>query len=166
MAVLSDADRLDVAAQLGRLPRGLLAVVARCPSGHPAVVTTSPRLPDGSPFPTLYYLTCPKLCSLVGTLEAGGVMREMSERLAVDTDLAVAYRRAHEAYLADRDALAPLGTDFTAGGMPDRVKCLHALLAHSLAVGPGVNPFGDETLALLARWWPAGSPCAAPVTDA
>jgi uncharacterized protein len=165
MPVLSQADRDAVAAQLGRLPRGLLAVMARCPSGHPAVVTTSPRLPDGSPFPTLYYLTCPKLCSLVGTLEAGGVMREMSERLAADPDLAAAYRRAHQAYLAARDAIEPLGTDFTAGGMPDRVKCLHALLAHSLAVGPGVNPFGDETLALLREWWPTGD-CAAPASDA
>jgi hypothetical protein len=159
---ITDADRAAVAAQLGRAPRGLLAVVARCPSGHPAAVATSPRLPDGSPFPTLYYLTCPKLCSLVGTLEASGVMREMTERLAVDPDLAAAYRAAHVAYLAARDALEPLGTDFSAGGMPDRVKCLHALLAHALAAGPGVNPFGDEAGALLRErgWWPAGD-CAA-----
>jgi hypothetical protein len=157
---ITEADLAAVAGQLGREPRGLLAVVARCPSGHPAAVATSPRLPDGSPFPTLYYLTCPKLCSLVGTLEASGVMREMTERLAVDPDLAAAYRGAHVAYLAARDALEPLGTDFSAGGMPDRVKCLHALLAHAMAAGPGVNPFGDETLALLQRWWPTGD-CAA-----
>ncbi len=154
--VVTDTDRAAVTRQLGRAPRGLLAVVARCPSGHPAAVTTNPTLPDGTPFPTLYYLTCPKLCSLVSTLEAGGVMRGMTERLAVDPDLAAAYRRAHLAYLADRDAIAPLGTDFSAGGMPDRVKCLHALLAHALAAGPGVNPFGDETLALVRQWWPAG----------
>jgi hypothetical protein len=159
---VTDADLAAVAGQLGREPRGLLAVVARCPSGHPAAVATSPRLPDGSPFPTLYYLTCPKLCSLVGTLEAGGVMREMTERLAVDPDLAAAYRGAHVAYLAARDALEPLGTEFSAGGMPDRVKCLHALLAHAMAAGPGVNPFGDETLVLLREreWWPTGD-CAA-----
>ena len=153
---VTDADVAAVAGQLGRPPRGLRAVVARCPSGHPAVVATDPRLADGSPFPTLYYLTCPRLCSLVGTLEAGGVMREMSDRLAADPDMAAAYRRAHLAYLADRDAIEPLGTDFSAGGMPGRVKCLHALLAHSLAVGPGVNPFGDETLALVRQWWPRG----------
>ena len=153
---VTDTDLAAVTAQLGRPPRGMLAVVARCPSGHPAAVSTSPRLPDGAPFPTLYYLTCPKLCSLVGTLEAGGVMREMSDRLAADPGLAEAYERAHRAYLADRDAIEPLGTDFSAGGMPTRVKCLHALLAHSLAVGPGVNPFGDETLSLLRQWWPAG----------
>lgn len=156
-APATDADRADVAAQLGRTPRGLLAVAARCPSGHPAVVVTSPRLPDGSPFPTLYYLTCPRLCSLVGRLEADGVMRGMQDRLATDPELATAYRHAHETYLAQRDALAPLGTSVTAGGMPDRVKCLHALVAHSLAAGSGVNPFGDETIALLRQWWPSGN---------
>lgn len=150
------ADRADVAAQLGRPPRGMLAVAARCPSGHPAVVLTSPRLPDGTPFPTLYYLTCPRLCSLASRLEAEGVMREMTGRLASDPELAAAYRSAHEIYLTERDALDPLGTDVTAGGMPARVKCLHALLAHTLAAGPGVNPLGDETLALVSEWWPDG----------
>lgn len=154
---VAEADRAEIAAQLGREPRGLLAVAARCPSGHPSVVATSPRLPDGTPFPTLYYLTCPRLSSLASTLEAGGVMREMTERLAVDSDLAAAYRRAHVSYLAERDAIESLGTEVTAGGMPDRVKCLHAVLAHSLAAGPGVNPFGDETLELLGQWWPDGA---------
>ncbi len=158
-----DADRADVARQLGREPRGMLAVAARCPSGHPAVVATSPRLPDGTPFPTLYYLTCPRLCSLVSTLEAGGLMREMTARLAADADLAARYLRAHRAYLAERDAIEPLGTDITAGGMPLRVKCLHALLAHSLAAGPGVNPFGDETLAALQQWWPDGECAVRPI---
>lgn len=137
----------------------MLAVAARCPSGHPAVVTTSPRLPDGTPFPTLYYLTCPRLASLVSRLEAAGVMKEMQARLGLDPELADAYHRAHESYLAERDAIESLGTQVTAGGMPERVKCLHALLAHSLAVGPGVNPFGDETLSLVRQWWPEG-PCA------
>ena len=152
----TEADLVAVAEQLGRTPRGLLAVVARCPSGHPAAVATSPRLPDGSPFPTLYYLTCPRLCSLTSRLEASGVMREMQDRLATDPELADAYRRAHEAYLAERDAIEPLGTTVTAGGMPVRVKCLHALVAHALAVGPGTNPLGDEALASLAEWWPSG----------
>ncbi|ASO18371.1 hypothetical protein FHR81_002775 [Actinoalloteichus hoggarensis] len=156
----TDGDRAAVAAQLGRTPRGLLAVAARCPSGHPAVVLTSPRLEDGSPFPTLYYLTCPRLTSLASTLETSGLMREMTERLDTDPELAVAYQRAHASYLAQRDAIEPLGTDVSAGGMPTRVKCLHVHLAHRLAVGPGVNPFGDEVLDRLAESWPAGD-CAA-----
>ena len=77
-------------------------------------------------------------------------MKDMTERLAQDPDLAAAYRRAHESYLAERDAIEPLGTIFSGGGMPDRVKCLHVVIAHSLAKGRGVNPFGDEALAILA----------------
>ena len=116
------------------------AVAHRCPCGLPSVVQTAPRLPDGTPFPTLYYLTCSRLCSRIGGLEASGRMREMTERLAADPDLAAAYRRAHEAYLAERDAIEPLGTAVSAGGMPDRVKCLHVHAAHALAVGPGGEP--------------------------
>ncbi|MBA0125447.1 DUF501 domain-containing protein [Haloechinothrix sp. YIM 98757] len=153
---VTEDDRAVVAEQLGRPPRALRAVAARCPSGHPAVVQTNPRLENGTPFPTLYYLTCPRLGSLVGSLEASGVMREMTERLAHDTDLAERYRRAHESYLAARDAIEPLGHEVTAGGMPDRVKCLHVHLAHTLAVGSGVNPIGDETLDLLGGSWPQG----------
>ncbi|HEX3790418.1 MAG TPA: DUF501 domain-containing protein [Pseudonocardiaceae bacterium] len=157
---VSEADLAMIGAQLRRTPRGVREVSARCPSGHPAVVQTNPRLPDGTPFPTLYYLTCPKLSSLVSTLENSGLMREMTERLAGDPELAAAYLRAHRSYLAERDAIESLGTEFTGGGMPERVKCLHVHLAHTLAKGPGVNPFGDETLARVKQTWPTGD-CAA-----
>jgi hypothetical protein len=86
-------------------------------------------------------------------------MREMTDRLATDPALAAAYRAAHESYLAERDAVEPLGTQVSAGGMPGRVKCLHVHVAHTLACGPGINPFGDEVLAQIAPWWPHG-PCA------
>lgn len=158
---VSADDLAAVAAQLGRPPRAVRAVAHRCPCGLPSVVQTAPRLADGTPFPTLYYLTCSRLCSRIGGLEAAGRMREMTERLASDPELAAAYRRAHEAYLAERDAIEPLGTGVSAGGMPERVKCLHVHAAHALAAGPGVNPFGDETLAEVGRWWAAG-PCVPP----
>ena len=157
MNTITDADRATVAEQLGREPRALRAVAHRCPSGHPSVIKTNPRLADGTPFPTLYYLTCPKLTSLVSRLEASGLMREMTENLATDPDLAAAYAAAHRAYLAERDAIEPLGTEVSAGGMPDRVKCLHVHVAHALAVGPGINPIGDQTLALLSDEWPSGA---------
>jgi len=153
---VSEADRAAVAAQLGRAPRAIREVAYRCPSGHPAVIKTSPRLEDGTPFPTLYYLTCPRLTSLTSTLEASGLMKDMTARLAEDEDLAAVYLAAHRSYLAERDAIESLGTEVSAGGMPGRVKCLHVHVAHSLAVGPGVNPFGDETVALLKADWPAG----------
>ena len=146
-------DRTDldaVARQLGREPRAVLEIAYRCPNGEPGVVKTAPRLPDGTPFPTLYYVTHPVLTAAASKLESSGMMREMTERLRLDLELAAAYRRAHESYLAERDAIEPLGTALSAGGMPDRVKCLHVLIAHSLAKGRGVNPLGDEALAVLA----------------
>jgi hypothetical protein len=88
-------------------------------------------------------------------------MTEMNERLAQDPDLAAAYKKAHEAYLADRDALGIVVDEvdgISAGGMPDRVKCLHSLVAHSLSAGPGVNPLGDEALSKLPEWWKE-NPC-------
>ncbi len=148
--VVERSDLDAVARQLGREPRGVIEIAYRCPNGEPGVVKTAPRLPDGTPFPTLYYLTHPVLTAAASRLESSGLMRDMTDRLAHDTDLATAYRRAHEAYLAERDALEPLGTTFSGGGMPERVKCLHVLIAHSLAKGPGVNPLGDEAVALLA----------------
>lgn len=147
--VVDQADLEAVARQLGRQARGVLEVY-RCPNGEPAVVKTAPKLPDGTPFPTLYYLTHPALTAAASRLESSGLMREMTERLGRDPELAAAYRRAHESFLAERDAIEPLGTTFSGGGMPDRVKCLHVVIAHALAKGPGVNPFGDEALALLA----------------
>lgn len=166
-AGVSESDLATIAAQLGREPRGVLEVSYYTPDGAPAVIKTAPRLPDGTPFPTLYYLTDPRLTAEASRLESAGVMKDMTARLADDPELAAAYRRAHESYLAERDAIEPLGTDFSGGGMPDRVKCLHVLIAHSLAAGPGVNPLGDEAVALAAdngfrgvaipADWPAGS---------
>ena len=156
-------DEAVIAAQLGRPPRGLLAVAHRCPCGLPDVAQTAPRLPDGSPFPTLYYLTCPRAVAAVSKLEAAGLMRDMTARLADDA-VRHRYESAHRDYLARREAAArtagveplPPGTQ-SAGGMPDRVKCLHALVAHELAAG-GVNPFGREALDAVGEWWRAG-PC-------
>jgi hypothetical protein len=163
----SAADAAVIAVQLGRPPRGLLGVAHRCPCGLPDVAETAPRLPDGSPFPTLYYLTCPRAISAVSGLEAAGTMRDMTERLSVDIGLRAAYEAAHLDYLARRSVaelaagVVPLpdGTQ-SVGGMPSRVKCLHALVAHELAV-PGVNPFGREAADLAGAWWDGG-PCVGP----
>lgn len=151
---------MAVSRQLGRPPRDTVGVAHRCPCGNPDVIATAPRLSDGTPFPTLYYLTCPRAAAAIGTLEASGLMREMTARLSSDRGLAGEHRRAHEAYLADRNQLARVGEidQVSAGGMPDRVKCLHVLVAHALAAGPGVNRLGDEGLGSLPQWWTEG-PC-------
>ena len=158
------ADLAVVERQLGRRPRAVRRVAHRCPCGLPDVVETAPRLPGGSPFPTLYYLTCPRAVAAVSGLEAAGMMRQFRQRLAADSGLRRAYLAAHRDYLARRDAAAraagveplPPGAQ-SAGGMPDRVKCLHALVAHELAV-PGANPLGREAAAAAGPWWQAG-PC-------
>ena len=152
---LRPGDLEVIADQLGRPPRGVVGVAARCVCSRPLVVRTAPRLEDGTPFPTTFYLTSPGAVKAVGTLEADGMMRQMTDRLAEDEELAAAYQRAHTDYLRRRAELGevPEIAGVSAGGMPTRVKCLHVLVAHSLAVGPGINPFGDEALELIVPVW-------------
>lgn len=157
---MTDADRELFIRELGRPPRGVIGVAYHCDHKVPAVVQTAPRLEDGTPFPTMYYLCCSVLNSAVSRMESEGVMATMTARLAEDADLAAAYQRAHDSYLAERNALGDLGIAVTAGGMPDRVKCLHVLVAHSLAVGRGVNPLGDEAVDALADYFRGEPPCA------
>ena len=136
----TEADLAVIENQLGRTPRDVHAIAYRCPCGKPAVVETPPRLSNGEPFPTFYYATCPRLTAAIST----------------DAVLAGEYAAAHDDYIAARSALqidVPEVENVSAGGMPNRVKCLHSLIAHSLSAGPGVNPLGDEALAALPEWW-------------
>lgn len=149
----SDAERTIVEKQLGRFPRGMVAVGARCVCGRPLAVITRPCLEDGTPFPTTCYLTSPEAVKAVSRVEADGIMREYNELLQSDEDLKKQYERAHKYYLEFRHELAvSLGdseehiSQMSAGGMPVRVKCLHALLAQTLVMGKGVNPIGDMVL--------------------
>jgi hypothetical protein len=153
---------LDVLSrQLGRPVRDVVEIPARCVCGNPLVAATSPRLSNGTPFPTTYYLTHPVITAAVSRLEAAGLMNEMNDRLGGDDALAAGYRAAHEAYLASRAEIGersgigavPEIDGISAGGMPTRVKCLHVLVGHSLAAGPGVNPLGDEALEAISEWW-------------
>ena len=152
---VSDDDLRVLAEQLGRAPRGVVGIAARCACGRPTVARTAPRLPDGTPFPTVYYLTHPGAVAAASTLEANGVMKEMTARLESDDELAAAYRKAHEHYLVQREAIGHVEeiAGISAGGMPTRVKCLHVLFAHALAAGPGVNPLGDEALEMVRDTW-------------
>jgi hypothetical protein len=156
----SEHDLEVLAVQLGRTARDVHAIAYRCPCGNPAVIETPPRLSDGTPFPTFYYATCPNLTSEISTLENSELMEDMNRRLESDPELSGKYHAAHDDYIAARSALGidvPEVTEISAGGMPDRVKCLHSLVAHSLAAGEGVNPFGDEALSALGKWWQNGN---------
>lgn len=150
-------DDLDiVSAQLGRPVRSVAGIAWRCQCGMPGVLATYPRLDTGQPFPTTFYLTHPGYVLACSRLEASGLMAELSDKLTYDHDLAAVYRQAHESYLKDREILATkLGEPVTeiagisAGGMPNRVKCLHALVGHALAAGAGVNPIGDLVIKMV-----------------
>ncbi|OUD97525.1 DUF501 domain-containing protein [Clavibacter michiganensis] len=152
-----------VTAQLGRPARDVVGIAARCVCGNPTVVSTAPRLTDGTPFPTLYYLCHPAATAAISHLEAEHVMAELQDDLAEDEAMRDAYAAAHASYLADRESIlvVPELAGVSAGGMPVRVKCLHALAGHALAAGPGVNPIGDIALA-RASWSPDVCECADP----
>ncbi|GAB3128039.1 DUF501 domain-containing protein [Glaciibacter psychrotolerans] len=153
-------DVATVSAQLGRPARDVVGIAARCVCGAPTVVATAPRLADGTPFPTLYYMCHPGATAAISALEATQVMNEYTALLADDADLRSRYAAAHASFLADRAVLGevPEIAGISSGGMPERVKCLHALAAHSLAAGPGVNPIGDLALA-RADWSPSRCVC-------
>ena len=152
-----EQDFESVKAQLGREPRGKWTVARRCACGKPQVLETYPRLDDGTPFPTLYWLSCKKLSSAIGGLESGGWMAELNRRLEADPEFHEALRVSTEAYVRKRDELdAPLGPVTHPGGGPDRVKCLHAHTAHHLVRGD--NPAGAEVLKQL-EWVDPRRPC-------
>ena len=156
----TDDDIRIVSAQLGRPARDVIGIPARCVCGAPTVVATAPRLSDGTPFPTFYYLTHPAATIAMSDLEATQVMAEFTDILNADEDMQKQYLVAHEQFIADRESVAvvPELDGISAGGMPVRVKCLHALVGHALATGPGVNPIGDLALA-RSSWSPEVCQC-------
>lgn len=170
---LRKADVDIVHRQLSRMPRGMVAVGARCVCGRPLAVITRPCLEDGTPFPTTFYLTSPEAVKAVSRIEAEGFMRECNALLKNDVKIAEQYKNASESYKAFRHALAlrlkdseEHILDISAGGMPDRVKCLHALLAQTLVMGKGVNPIGDIVLnRIVDEFNPSVCRCTIPWID-
>lgn len=157
----TEQDIRVLSAQLGRTVRDVVEIPARCVCGNPLVAATAPRLSNGTPFPTVFYLAHPAVTSAASRLEAGGLMYQMSDELTQNPQLAQQYLEAHQNYLAERERIRVIsGTSevpeiegISAGGMPTRVKCLHAVIGHSLGVGRGVNPMGDRGLDAIAQWW-------------
>ena len=154
--VADERERAVISAQLGRPARGQPAVVHRCGFGLPTVTRVQPRLEDDTPFPTVFWLTCPVLRSRVGRLEADHAMVGLNARLEDEPEFAAAYAATSQRYVAFRDALGgPLPGDPSAGGMPGYIKCLHVHAGHHLATGD--NPVGAWT---VEHATPA--PCAGP----
>lgn len=157
---VTERDIRIVSAQLGRQARDVVGIPARCVCGAPTVVATAPRLSDGTPFPTFYYLSHPAATAAMSFLEAAQLMVECNELLASDASVAERYAQAHRDYLADRESIGVVAelAGISAGGMPTRVKCLHAVVAHSLSAGPGANPMGDIALE-RSSWSPDVCQC-------
>lgn len=110
------------------------------------VIENHPRLEDGSPFPTLFWLTCPILATRMSMLEGEGWMQVLNEELAGDSPLHSRLSGAIDSYKHRRDAHEAIeDSGGPPGGGPDRVKCLHAHLAHELV--DGSNPIGARALA-------------------
>jgi hypothetical protein len=150
--ILDPDERSTVERQLGRKIRGEVWAVSRCPFGMVQVIATPPFLPDGTPFPTLYWLTCPLLRREVGRLEGGGFRDEIRRCLEENPGLAEDLRRAEEDYRREREEWAErmgmrreavmcfAGREGVGGTVRGGLKCLHAHLAHFLAGGR--NPVG------------------------
>ena len=143
-------DRATIEAQIGRPQRAESEVVARCHLGMPVVVRVPPILDDGTPFPTLYWLTCPLAVSRIGRLEAAGGVKRMEAKADSDSTFAAALEQANSEYAAERDRLVVAGTrpapEGGVGGARAGVKCLHAHYAHAAAGSS--NPIGE----LVAGW--------------
>lgn len=154
-----DLELAVVAAQLGRRSRARSAVAHRCTYGLPTALRVDPRLGDGTPFPTTFWLTCPLVSRHVGTLESEQVMVELNERIHEDEEFAAAYDAAGRRLVAFRDELGgPLPGDPRAGGAEGHVKCLHSHVGHTLATGD--NVVGHDA---LDRLLPLA--CPAPCVD-
>jgi hypothetical protein len=144
--VLAASDLLDAERQLGRLPRSLVDVAARCPRGHPSVLVQAPYGPEGEPFPTLYWLSCPALVRAIGRLEAAGGIALLTAELAHDPELARDLAAAERRVVVTRRRLAGSGPRLDggaalaagiAGEAPGGgLKCLHAHAAVALADPP------------------------------
>lgn len=140
-------DRHVVEGQIGRPPRAMAGVAARCAYGLPAVTHQAPIDDAGHPFPTAFYLTCPHLVKQVDRLEAAGGVRRYEELLEADPELRSATERAHDRH----GQVDGRGSNIAASGDRSRIKCLHAHAAFALAAGD--HPLGDRVLAEAAPRW-------------
>ncbi len=160
--MLADTDLVDAERQLGRAPRSLVDVAARCPWGRPSVLVQAPYDAEGAPFPTLYWLSCPALVQAIGRYEAAGGIAELADELARDPELADDLSEVERRVIATRRRLAGAGPRLDdgaalaagiAGEAPGGgLKCLHAHAAAALADPP--YRLGREALERASATYP------------
>jgi uncharacterized protein len=161
-AVLADTDLVDAERQLGRAPRSLVDVAARCPHGRPSVLVQAPYDTDGAPFPTLYWLSCPALVQAIGRYEAAGGIAELADELALDRELARDMTQVERRVIEARGRLASpgprlddgaaLGAGIAGEAPGGGLKCLHAHAATALADPP--YRLGSEALERASATYP------------
>jgi hypothetical protein len=161
-------DRAVVEVQVGRALRSEADVAQRCHLGLPVVINVPPLLDDGTPFPTLYWLTCPLAVKRIGRIEAAGGVRAAEQRIADDPNVCAAHDQAMARYRAERDALIPDGYQGHrptggVGGTRAGVKCLHAHYADTAAANR--NPIGAWTAEQIEPL-DCSTPCVATVDGA
>ena len=144
-------DQEIIATQIGRPLRAKSEVVSRCHLDLPVVVMVPPNLDDGTPFPTLFWLTCPLATTRIGRIEGAGGVKRMEAKASADVEFRRRLEEANEAYAARRDSMVegtdgPLPSGGVGGVVGDGIKCLHAHYAHTR--GGGENPVGE----LVAAW--------------
>jgi len=157
---LNEEDLRTAERQLNRPLRGQVLLAARCPHGVVEVIATSPLLTDGTPFPTLFWLSCPLLQRAVSRLESGDFRKILRRKLREQPGFAEKLQKAEREYALEREGWAEemgrrdevrecfSGRDGLAGTAAGGLKCLHAHLAHFLAGGN--NPVGEEVAGELA----------------
>ena len=140
-------DREVVAVQIGRPPRSRVPVTARCHLGMPVVIDVPPILDDGTPFPTMHWLTCPLATIRISRIESAGGVRVADELIRTDPEVRAAFGAAMQRYAQARTSLLPQGWDGPAptggvAGSSGGVKCLHAQYADSASGND--NPIGAD----------------------
>jgi exopolyphosphatase/guanosine-5'-triphosphate,3'-diphosphate pyrophosphatase len=149
------ADEAVVSWQLGRPARPFRRVALRCAYGFPAVVEQPPYGPDGAPFPTTYYLTCPWLAAAIARIEAKGGVERWSREAAADPGLRASLERADE---EQRRIRPELDVGIAGTRNPLKLKCLHAHAAFALA-RPGYE-LGERILEEVDERWCPDRRCA------
>ena len=136
-------EKQTVEIQLNRKVRSNINVVAKCHFDLPVVVDVPKNLDDGTPFPTMYWLTCPMYVKKVSTLESNGMVKNLDKQLVENKKLNKLWRKRQKSYENERNkkyknltnTISPIGG---VGGTTKSIKCLHSHLADELVSGENV----------------------------
>ncbi|MCB1687190.1 MAG: DUF501 domain-containing protein [Halioglobus sp.] len=143
--MLTPQIRDQVAALLGRQPRGLEAIAVAGPSGEPRVIRVASLVED-KPFPTLFWLVDPALCYRIDQAEAAGLIAQFQQSIDADPELRRSMREDHRAYIALRD-------DFMSPAVRER---LHALNFTEALAGRGIGGIANHSrIRCLHTWYGA-----------